>query len=222
MFAGGLKDGIEHLSNLLGSAFPSEFLNLRFDRVFLSLSSFVEAKHLAGRQDSPRHASIGASAPKKRSIRAPTPRNLDSDFAFWPSLVLRSTNKGNAPYAWHSALADRHPDPYYHSALAVRRTALARTRPRPQDRAGLVLEASGRKQDALPCHVRNLVSLPARPALANAVTNRNLPLRIYRGLQTWLSRSPHLIAACSTRYFEVRPTLAGFLLRDLLTLFARL
>jgi hypothetical protein len=36
VFAGGLKDGIEHLFNLLGSAFPSYFLNLRFDRVFLA------------------------------------------------------------------------------------------------------------------------------------------------------------------------------------------
>jgi hypothetical protein len=34
VFAGGLKNGIEHLSNLLGSAFPSDFLNLRFDRMF--------------------------------------------------------------------------------------------------------------------------------------------------------------------------------------------
>ena len=30
------------------------------------------------------------------------------------------------PHARHSALADRHPDPYHHFALAVRRAALAR------------------------------------------------------------------------------------------------
>jgi hypothetical protein len=47
VFAGGLKNGIEHLSNLLGSAFPSDFLNLQFDRVFLAGSSpSVEVKHL--------------------------------------------------------------------------------------------------------------------------------------------------------------------------------
>jgi hypothetical protein len=34
-------------------------------------------------------------------------------------------------YAWHSALADRHPDPHYHSALAVRRIALGHARPGP-------------------------------------------------------------------------------------------
>jgi uncharacterized protein YjbJ (UPF0337 family) len=34
VFAGGLKNGIERLSNLLGSTFPSDFLNLRFDSVF--------------------------------------------------------------------------------------------------------------------------------------------------------------------------------------------
>ena len=34
MFAGGLKNGIQRLSNLLGSTFPSDFLNLRFDSVF--------------------------------------------------------------------------------------------------------------------------------------------------------------------------------------------
>jgi hypothetical protein len=34
VFAGGLKNGIEHLPNLLGSAFPSDFLNLRFGRMF--------------------------------------------------------------------------------------------------------------------------------------------------------------------------------------------
>ena len=36
MFAGGLKNGIEQLSNLLGSAFPSDFQNLRSDRMFRS------------------------------------------------------------------------------------------------------------------------------------------------------------------------------------------
>jgi hypothetical protein len=66
VFGGGLKNGIEHLSNLLGSAFPSDFLNLQFDRVFL-------VKHLSGKHD----------APKRRSIRAPMPRNLDLDSAFW-------------------------------------------------------------------------------------------------------------------------------------------
>jgi hypothetical protein len=47
VFAGGLKDGIEHLSNLLGSAFPSDFLNLQFEQVFLApLSPSVEVRHL--------------------------------------------------------------------------------------------------------------------------------------------------------------------------------
>jgi len=47
VFAGGLKNGIEHLSNLLGSAFPSDFLNLQFEKVFRApLSPSVEVKHL--------------------------------------------------------------------------------------------------------------------------------------------------------------------------------
>jgi hypothetical protein len=46
VFAGGVKDGIEHLSSLLGSAFPSDFLNLQFEQVFLApLSPSVEVKH---------------------------------------------------------------------------------------------------------------------------------------------------------------------------------
>jgi hypothetical protein len=58
VFAGGLKNGIERLSNLLGSAFPSDFLNSRFDRVFLAtLSPSVEVKHLAGSKTL-RHASV--------------------------------------------------------------------------------------------------------------------------------------------------------------------
>ena len=80
------------------------------------------------RPTTPRRCSPLLSSSKRRAATWSRleARNFAVVLTFLGQGPSRPNERRNALHARHSPLADRHPDPHHHSALAVRRAALAR------------------------------------------------------------------------------------------------